>query len=140
MIAIWANVSTNRRKWLTTGYFSSRYLFFGGFCFMEALLSLFEGKNIALDLFGYLGTGLVLTSFIMRDIKWLRVVNMSGSLVSFIYALLTNTMPVAVLNGSLLIINGVQLARIIIKEKEAKKVNKAEDVAYDNIEKEKEEN
>ena len=106
---------------------------------MEALISLFEGKNIALDLFGYLGTGLVLTSFIMRDIKWLRVVNMSGSLVSFIYALLTNTMPVAVLNGSLLIINGVQLVRIILKEKEAKRVNNSTDNAYDNIEKENEE-
>ena len=106
---------------------------------MEALISLFEGKNIALDLFGYLGTGLVLTSFIMRDIKWLRVVNMSGSLVSFIYALLTNTMPVAVLNGSLLIINGVQLVRIIMKEKEAKRVNNSTDNAYDNIEKENEE-
>ena len=84
---------------------------------MDALLSLFEGKNIALELFGYFGTGLVLLSFLMRDIKWLRLINMSGGLISLIYAILTNTMPVVVLNAALIIINAIQFAGIIIREK-----------------------
>lgn len=108
---------------------------------MSALLSLFAGKNVALELFGYLGTALVLTSFIMRDIKWLRVVNMSGSLVSFIYAICVNTIPVVFLNGSLFIINGIQLIGIIKKEKEDRLlVNSESQDAYDNSEKKKEEN
>ena len=74
-------------------------------------------SKIALEIFGYLGTGLVLTSFIMKDIKWLRILNIAGSLISMTYALICNTMPVAVPNGSLILINGVQLARIIRSER-----------------------
>ena len=75
--------------------------------------------RIVLELFGYLGTALVLLSFTMRDIKWLRAVNMAGGFISLIYAILVNTMPVVVLNCSLIIINGVQLALIIKKERTA---------------------
>lgn len=77
-------------------------------------------EKILLEVFGYIGTGLVLTSFTMKDIKWLRILNISGSVISMTYALLTNTMPVAVLNGSLILINGVQLMRIIRNEHMAK--------------------
>lgn len=80
--------------------------------------------NLALEIFGYIGTGVVLISFIMKDIKWLRVVNMAGGLISLIYAILTNAMPVVVLNGSLILINGVQLMRIIRAEREKKETDK----------------
>ena len=100
---------------------------------------IFAGKNVALELFGYLGTILVLTSFLMRNIKWLRVVNIAGSFISFTYALLMSTLPVAVLNGSLILINGIQLMRIIRSEREmAKEVNSEGPIAYDIEEKEKE--
>lgn len=105
---------------------------------MEALLSLFEGKNIALELFGYFGTALVLLSFLMQDLKWLRIFNMSGGLISLIYAILTDSMPVVALNASLIIINAFQLARIIINKRKAATVNSAEENAYDNIKEEKE--
>ena len=74
--------------------------------------------NLFLELFGYLGTALVLLSFVMHDIKWLRAVNMAGGTISLIYAICVNTMPVVVLNGSLILINGIQLARILRKERE----------------------
>ena len=76
--------------------------------------------NLFLELFGYLGTALVLLSFLMHDIKWLRAVNMAGGTISLIYAICVNTMPVVVLNGSLILINGIQLARILRKEREIK--------------------
>ena len=76
--------------------------------------------NLFLELFGYLGTALVLISFVMHDIKWLRAVNMAGGTISLIYAICVNTMPVVVLNGSLILINGIQLARILRKEREIK--------------------
>ena len=74
--------------------------------------------NLFLELFGYLGTALVLLSFVMHDIKWLRAVNMAGGTISLIYAICVNTMPVVVLNGSLILINGIQLARILRRERE----------------------
>ena len=76
--------------------------------------------DLFLELFGYLGTALVLISFLMHDIKWLRAVNMAGGTISLIYAICVNTMPVVVLNGSLILINGVQLARILRMEREIK--------------------
>ena len=76
--------------------------------------------NLFLELFGYLGTALVLISFVMHDIKWLRAVNMAGGTISLIYAICVNTMPVVVLNGSLILINGIQLARILRREREIK--------------------
>ena len=75
-------------------------------------------EKMMLEILGYIGTALVLLSFTMRDIKWLRIVNIAGSIISMTYAIIMNTMPVAVLNGSLILINGVQLARILRKERE----------------------
>lgn len=69
---------------------------------------------------GYLGTAIVLLSFTMRNIKWLRIVNMIGSVICIIYACMTNTLPQAVLNGSLILINGAQLAKIILDERRKK--------------------
>ena len=77
--------------------------------------------KIWLEIFGYIGTALVLVSFLMHDIKWLRAVNMAGGAISLIYAIIMNTMPVVVLNGSLIMINGIQLARILRREREMKK-------------------
>ena len=131
MIAIWANVSTNRRKWLTTRYMDVNDL--GGFF-------IFMTPELALELFGYLGTGLVLVSFIMRDIKWLRAVNMAGGLISLIYAICVNTMPVVVLNASLICINGIQLVRIILNERKNAAMVKSEgENAYNKEENEKDE-
>ena len=67
--------------------------------------------NIYLELFGYLGTALIFLSMMMSSITKLRILNMSGSVVSAIYAVLSNTWPVVILNAGLFIINAVQLFR-----------------------------
>ena len=95
--------------------------------------------EIWLEIFGYIGTALVLLSFLMTDLKWLRIVNMAGGLISLIYAVCVNTMPVVVLNASLITINGIQLMRILRKERE-EKVNSKEKCAYNEEENLKEEN
>ncbi len=106
--------------------------FFGGFLFMN--------EKLMLELFGYLGTALVLLSFVMRDIKWLRVINMAGGFISLIYAICVNTMPVVVLNGSVILINAVQLIRLLREErKNAETVNNDDSGAYDEKENDKEE-
>lgn len=96
-------------------------------------------NDLALEIFGYTGTAVVLLSFVMRDIKWLRAVNMAGGLISLIYAICVNTMPVVVLNASVITINAVQLMRIFRAEREAAESTSTADEAYNNQEK-KEEN
>lgn len=68
--------------------------------------------NVFLELFGYLGTALVLISMMMTSVKWLRLVNMTGSLISMIYAILVHTWPVALLNFGLIVIHIVKLSRL----------------------------
>lgn len=68
--------------------------------------------NIYLELFGYLGTALVLISMMMTSLKRLRILNLAGSLVSMLYAMAMNTWPVVVLNLGLAVINIVQLWRL----------------------------
>lgn len=68
--------------------------------------------NIYLEIFGYLGTALVLLSMMMTTVEKLRIVNMAGSLISMIYAILVNTWPVVLLNLGLIFINSVQLIRL----------------------------
>ena len=68
--------------------------------------------NIYLEIFGYIGTALVLISMMMTSVKALRWVNLSGAVISMIYAILVNTWPVAALNLGLIIIHIVKLSRM----------------------------
>ncbi len=68
--------------------------------------------NIYLELFGYLGTALVLMSMMMTNVVRLRWLNLAGSVVSLIYALACSAWPVFVLNVCLAVINSVQLVRL----------------------------
>lgn len=68
--------------------------------------------SIFWEIFGYTGTALILISMMMTSVVKLRIINMSGSLISMIYAIITNTWPVVILNLGLIIINAVQLVRI----------------------------
>ena len=106
MLAIGAGVSTNHRKWLTTGFKNPVVNFFtiGG---QEE-----QKMNIYLEIFGYIGTALVLISMMMTSVEKLRWFNLAGSVVSMIYAFLCNTFPVVFLNLGLSIINIVQLVRL----------------------------
>ena len=95
--------------------------------------------DIIMEIVGYLGTGLVLLSFLMTDLKWLRIVNICGGFLSLIYAIYTNTMPVVMLNGSLITINLIQVMRLSRKEREkASAVNSDTVNAYDYTEEENE--
>lgn len=74
--------------------------------------------NVFLELFGYLGTALVLISMMMTSVRWLRLVNLSGAVVSMIYAVLVQTWPVAVLNFGLIVIHIVKLMQLRGKKEE----------------------
>lgn len=78
--------------------------------------------NIYLEIFGYIGTALVLLSMMMTSVEKLRWFNLAGSVVSMIYAYFSGTFPVVFLNLGLSIINIVQLVRLH-KEKKVKEEN-----------------
>lgn len=68
--------------------------------------------NIYFEIFGYIGTALVLMSMMMTSVVKLRLVNTVGSCISMIYAFLSGAWPVVFLNLGLIIINVWQLIRL----------------------------
>ncbi len=73
--------------------------------------------KLLIELFGYLGSVLVIISMLMTSVKKLRILNMTGSLIFTIYAIIIKSYPTALLNSFLVIINLMHLIRIIKKEK-----------------------
>ena len=54
---------------------------------------------------GYIGSAIVLVSFLMTSVFRLRVVNTAGSIIFMIYALIIHTYPTALMNLCLALIN-----------------------------------
>ncbi len=67
--------------------------------------------HILYELIGYLGTTLVIISMMMTSVTKLRIFNVSGAIVSTVYALLITAYPVALLNITLMLINLFHLIR-----------------------------
>lgn len=78
--------------------------------------------NIYLELFGYLGTFLVIASMIMTSINKLRILNITGSIISLIYSVIINAYPIVLLNAALILINTFQLIRYYLKHKTLKNI------------------
>ena len=57
------------------------------------------------DILGWIGTGLILYSFTLNDIKKLRIVNAIGSIAWIAYGIKTNIMPTIFVNTCVLIIH-----------------------------------
>ena len=62
-------------------------------------------SSTLIEAFGYLGSALVLVSFLMSSVVKLRVVNTVGSMIFAIYALIIRSYPTAVMNLCLVAIN-----------------------------------
>ena len=67
--------------------------------------------KLYLEIFGYVGTALVIISMMMTSVVKLRIFNACGSLISMTYSIITNTWPIAVLNFALIGINLFHLLR-----------------------------
>ena len=66
-----------------------------------------------IEIFGYIGSALVVVSMLMSSIVKLRVVNTVGSIVSGIYALIVRAFPLVLMNGCLIIINLYNLFKLL---------------------------
>jgi len=63
------------------------------------------------DIFGWIGTALVLFSFTLNNIVKLRVVNAIGSIAWIIYGIQTGIMPTIFVNTCVLIIHSIWLIK-----------------------------
>lgn len=75
--------------------------------------------NIYIEIFGYIGTLLVIISMTMKSINRLRAFNIAGSIISMIYCIIAGTWPTVVMNVCLITVNTYQLIHArkeIIKE------------------------
>ena len=85
--------------------------------------------NIYLEIFGYMGTILVIISMMMKSINKLRMMNMAGGAVSSIYSAIIGAWPIVVMNICIISINLYHLIRaymIIRKIKEKEQVEGSE--------------
>jgi len=68
---------------------------------------------IWLEVFGYIGTVLVIVSMLMTSVLRLRVINIIGGVISGIYAVLVGATPVALMNLCLVCINLFNVYRLL---------------------------
>ena len=62
-------------------------------------------KAMFIEIFGYIGTILVVVSMLMSSMVKLRIVSTVGSTVSGIYAMICGAFPLALMNAVIIIIN-----------------------------------
>lgn len=85
---------------------------------------LFVSTKLIIDIIGYLGSGFVLFSFLLKDIKKIRIINIIGALFFVIFGFCTNTLPTAFMNLALIFVHVYYLTKMFIEEKK----NKEEDL------------
>ena len=71
------------------------------------------------DYIGYIASGVVLLSFLMRKMIFLRIVNTIGCVFFIVYGILLGEAPIIITNAAIVLINIYYLSRT---SKEAKKV------------------
>ena len=75
-------------------------------------------KEFIIEMIGYLGSLLVLVSFVMTSVFKLRIVNSIGSFIFMVYALIIRSYPTAIMNFCLVLINLRFLWKMSRSEKE----------------------
>lgn len=82
--------------------------------------------NIALEIFGYIGTILVIVSMMMTSVLKLRIINVCGGIISMIYSIFYNAWPVVIMNACLIIINVFQTIRQLRRKTEFNRIRVGE--------------
>ena len=74
--------------------------------------------NLYVELFGYLGTLLVFISMTTSSMKKLRILNISGSVITVIYSVIISAYPIVFLNLGLSVVN---FYKLIVESKKGEK-------------------
>lgn len=70
---------------------------------------------MSIEIIGYLGTAFVLASFMMSDIKKLRLVNIIGGLLWIVYGIVVGSSSIIVGNVLIVLIQGYKLYKLATK-------------------------
>jgi uncharacterized protein with PQ loop repeat len=70
-----------------------------------------------IEILGYVATVIVIFSFTIRNLKWLRIVNTIGCFLFTVYGLLLLNMPIIITNTAIMIINLYQISETLKKVK-----------------------
>lgn len=74
--------------------------------------------ELMLELYGYIGSVLVVVSLLMSSVVKLRIFNTLGCIVSGSYALIIGSLPLCLMNGALIFINGYYLIKMFNSKQE----------------------
>lgn len=69
------------------------------------------------EVIGYVGMFFVVSSFLFKDITWVRRINIIGAVISSIYGAITTTYATMILNILLLIINLSMLIKMRVEKR-----------------------
>ncbi len=83
-----------------------------------------------IEIFGYIGSTLVVVSMLMSSIIKLRVINILGSIISGTYALIIGSFPLALMNICLIVINVYNLYKLLKSDQKFEMVDGNADDAY----------
>lgn len=70
-----------------------------------------------MEILGYVATAIVIFSFTIRNLKWLRIVNTIGCFLFIVYGLFLLNMPIIITNAAIMIINLYQISETLKKVK-----------------------
>jgi hypothetical protein len=72
------------------------------------------GFNMAVvyEIIGFIASALVLVSFLMKDVRTIRFVNIFGAVFFVVYGVLTHTWATAIMNISLIIVHSYYLVKL----------------------------
>lgn len=76
--------------------------------------------NVVIEVIGYVASAFVLFSFLLKDIKWIRIVNIVGAVSFVVYGFLTKTYPTAFMNVALVLVHIYYLIKMYIESKKQK--------------------
>lgn len=89
--------------------------------------------KLIIEIVGYLGSALVIVSMLMTSVVKLRVINMIGSVIFAAYALCIHSYPTAAMQGALIIINIVNLQKLLNTKKEYSVVKQSGPQAFSDF-------
>ena len=71
-----------------------------------------------IEIFGYIGSALVVVSMLMSSVVKLRLINTVGSIISGTYAIIVGAFPLVLMNACLIIINVYNLYKLLKTEQQ----------------------
>ena len=78
----------------------------------------FNINPVLVEVFGYVASTLVLISFLFKNIKLIRIVNVCGAAFFVLYGLLTKTYPTMLMNFALIFVHFYYLFKVRKKTEE----------------------